>query len=376
MSWETRRPATLAARTTWRDWSSSRSRRTSSTSASSDGHPSAGAGRRRRRAPRRRTRCPRPGSTMSATSSSLDRARGAARGSGCGRRARSAAGAGGARRRGSGTTPPPGVRSGCRRWRSSERYDATTATGPSKGRVNRKLSMSRVDWSAQWVSSMTSSTGAFSAVASSRPCTASNRSARSSADAVAGLGRAEHPPAGLEPGQGRVDAGDGADDVGEVDGQPAEHLGEREVGQRAVAEVEAVAGEHLPALLDREVAELGEQAGLADPGVTGQQDGAAGVAVGRQDGRRAAKQAPPARRPVPPGSGSCAPSRGPSCRVRRRGRSSISARSPPRPGGVPGIRRRRRSPRPDADAGGAVVELGLQVACCWSRTSDSLLGRR
>src|SRR4029453_11073662 len=39
---------------------------------------------------------------------------------------------------------------------------------------------------------------------------------------------------------GGVCAGGGLDDVGEVGGQPAHHLREREVGQRAVAEVETV----------------------------------------------------------------------------------------------------------------------------------------
>ena len=67
-----------------------------------------------------------------------------------------------------------------------------------------------------------------------------------------------------------MNAGDGVDDVGQVGGHPAEDLGEREVRQGAVAEVEA-AGEHLPALGERDVAQLGEQPGLADAGVAGQQ---------------------------------------------------------------------------------------------------------
>ena len=83
----------------------------------------------------------------------------------------------------------------------------------------------------------------------------------------------QHPAAGLEPTEGGVGVGNRRDDVGQVGGQPAQHLGEREVGQRAVAEVEAVPREHLPALGEREVAQLGEQSGLADAGVTGQQDG-------------------------------------------------------------------------------------------------------
>ena len=44
-----------------------------------------------------------------------------------------------------------------------------------------------------------------------------------------------------------------------------------QVGQRAVAEVEAVAGDDLPALGEGEVAQLGQQPGLADAGVAGEQ---------------------------------------------------------------------------------------------------------
>ena len=105
-------------------------------------------------------------------------------------------------------------------------------------------------------------------------------------------GSGQHPAAGLEAAEGGVDAGDGLDDVGEVCGQPAHHLGEREVGQRAVTEVEAVAGDDLPAVGDGEVTQLGEQPGLADAGVARQQHRTrrrAGVELGRTDAEQRAQ---------------------------------------------------------------------------------------
>ena len=62
--------------------------------------------------------------------------------------------------------------------------------------------------------------------------------------------------------------------------EAAEDLGEGEVGERAVGEVEAVAGDDLPAVVDGEVAQLDEQAGLADAGVTREEDGRTGAAGG------------------------------------------------------------------------------------------------
>ncbi len=78
-------------------------------------------------------------------------------------------------------------------------------------------------------------------------------------------------PARLEPGQGRVHGGDGLDQVGVALVEPAEHLAEGEIGQGAVAEVETVAGQDLPAGVEGVVAQRPQQAGLADAGVAGQQ---------------------------------------------------------------------------------------------------------
>nr|WP_264674201.1 hypothetical protein [Nocardioides lijunqiniae] len=91
---------------------------------------------------------------------------------------------------------------------------------------------------------------------------------------VAGGGR-QDAAARLEAGERGVDGRHLADDVGQVEGEATEHLGEREVGQGAVAEVEAVAGDDLPALGDRQVAQLEQQPRLADAGVAREQDGPA-----------------------------------------------------------------------------------------------------
>ncbi len=271
ISWETLRPATLAARTTCRALSSRRSRRTRSTSARSAGTQLLGPDAALVSSSTKNA-LPSARSTMSASSFSASPS-----GTSSAISARTASSGSGE----SATRWTPRIRdhsatwrrSGWRRCRSSERYDATIATGPSKRREKRKLSMSRVDWSAQWVSSMTRSSGAFAAAVSSSACTASNRSVRSRAAAVvAALGRAHHPAAGLEPGERGVLGRDLLDDLGEVGAEPAEDLRERQVRQRAVAEVEAVAGADLPALGEGEVAQLGEQPGLPDTGVAGEED--------------------------------------------------------------------------------------------------------
>ena len=82
----------------------------------------------------------------------------------------------------------------------------------------------------------------------------------------------EHSAAGLEAGQRRVDGGDLGDEVGLVGGEAPEDLGEGEVRQGAVAEVEAVPGDDLPALGEGDVAQLRQQPGLAHPGVAAEQD--------------------------------------------------------------------------------------------------------
>ena len=105
-------------------------------------------------------------------------------------------------------------------------------------------------------------------------------------------GLAQHPLAGQQTEQGGVAGRDVVEEVGQVAGDPAGDLGEGEVGQGGVGEVEAVAGEHLPAVVDGAVAELGEEAGLADAGVTGEEHGGAlvgGGGTGRRDAERGAQ---------------------------------------------------------------------------------------
>ena len=69
-------------------------------------------------------------------------------------------------------------------------------------------------------------------------------------------------------------------DVGQVGHEAAEDLGEGEVGQRAVGEVEAVAGDDLPVGLERRVAQGHQEAGLAHAGVAADEHGPSGSGAG------------------------------------------------------------------------------------------------
>ena len=105
-------------------------------------------------------------------------------------------------------------------------------------------------------------------------------------------GLAQHPLAGQQTEQGGMAGRDVVEEVGQVAGDPAGDLRERKVGKGRVGEVEAVAGEDLPAAVDGPVAELGEEPGLADTGVAGEQDrGALGGRgrAGRGDAERGAQ---------------------------------------------------------------------------------------
>ena len=93
----------------------------------------------------------------------------------------------------------------------------------------------------------------------------------------------DHPASGHEAVQGGVVAATEASTSGDGDLETAEDLGEGEVGQGAVGEVEAVAGDDLPAEVEGTVAQRGEQAGLADAGVTGEEDDAARTRVSGRD---------------------------------------------------------------------------------------------
>jgi hypothetical protein len=79
-------------------------------------------------------------------------------------------------------------------------------------------------------------------------------------------------PPGQQPSHGRIPVDERLAGNRQVR-ERAQHLGEREVRQRAVPEVEAVADQHRPAGFLGTAPQLGEDPGLADTGVSAEQDG-------------------------------------------------------------------------------------------------------
>jgi len=92
-------------------------------------------------------------------------------------------------------------------------------------------------------------------------------------------------PGREQAGESGVELGDALDHIGELRHETVEHLGEGQVGQGAVAEVEAVAGVHLPPAGAGERGELLQQPGLSDARVAGEQDVLAGAAVDARSAR-------------------------------------------------------------------------------------------
>jgi hypothetical protein len=89
------------------------------------------------------------------------------------------------------------------------------------------------------------------------------------------------PGGGRRPGQQRTERRETPGQaVADVVGQPCERLRERLVGQRAVAEVEAVAGHDAVTGLAGAEPQLAEQPGLADAGVSAEQHDVARVGIG------------------------------------------------------------------------------------------------
>jgi hypothetical protein len=84
----------------------------------------------------------------------------------------------------------------------------------------------------------------------------------------------QEPAAGLEVVERGVGVGEATGGLGVGVVEAAEELAEREVGQRAVAEVETVSDGGAPPLHLGAGDQLAEHAGLADPGVAGEQHGA------------------------------------------------------------------------------------------------------
>ncbi len=85
----------------------------------------------------------------------------------------------------------------------------------------------------------------------------------------------------LEAGEGGVTLGHARRRLRPLREDAPEDLGEGEVGQRPVGQVEAVAGEHQPALAERDVAQLGQQSRLADARVAGEEHGVRRAVCGR-----------------------------------------------------------------------------------------------
>ena len=81
-----------------------------------------------------------------------------------------------------------------------------------------------------------------------------------------GLAAAD-PAAGLEARERRVLLEHAGGHLGQVGHDAAQDLGEGEIGQRAVSEVEAVARDDLPVRRERSVAQGHDETGLADAGV-------------------------------------------------------------------------------------------------------------
>ena len=96
-------------------------------------------------------------------------------------------------------------------------------------------------------------------------------------------------PAGLEAGERGVLLEHARGDVGLVGHEAAEDLGEGEVGQGAVGQVEAVAGDDLPVGLDRGVAQGHQDACLAHARVAGEEHRADRLDVPRTRGCRAGR---------------------------------------------------------------------------------------
>ena len=109
-------------------------------------------------------------------------------------------------------------------------------------------------------------------------------------------------PAGRhEPRDGGSGLDQGLGQGGRLGGEAPEGLAERQVGQRAVTEVETVTDEDPVARLLRPVAQLGQQPGLADTGVAGQQDGVLGERLVRGQADQAGQPVRARRRGRPAG---------------------------------------------------------------------------
>ena len=166
-------------------------------------------------------------------------------------------------------------------------------TRREKPRVKSRVSRSREDWSAQWTSSTTSRSGASQARSSRAAWTASTRSPRSTTSSAGSSGFGSCAARRDEPGEPGVGRQDAVEQVGRGALEPAEDLDEREVGQRLTGLAQAVPDQDGPAGLAGSSGDLGQDAGLADAGVSGQQHQAGAVGVASMPSSRRA--GPPRR---------------------------------------------------------------------------------
>ena len=215
------------------------------------------------------------------------------------------------------------ARSGWRRCSSSVRYVATSSTRWWRALRTKKARKSRDERSAQWTSSKTSTSGCACGQASQEGEQELEHAPLRERALGAGIGR-------VELGQQRRQAGRGAAELAGV--EAAQRADDRRIGQLAVAEVDAVAGEHARALRPRAGRELGDQPRLADARLArdqGDRRAPVGRALERRGQARELALAPdelgardPLRqvnRPRPTGAS-----------LRRLG-SGLDAPSPPRP---------------------------------------------
>ena len=153
---------------------------------------------------------------------------------------------------------------GWRRWMSSLRHVASSPTPSGPPRVNRRVSSSRVDSSAQCTSSTTTSTGPRRPRSARAPCTASTRSARTASPRTPPASRGTR---GTSPGWAATSSSTRSRSLAS---RAATISTNGQVGQARAHLADAVPDEHLP--VGGAVDEAADEGGLADARVTTEED--------------------------------------------------------------------------------------------------------
>ena len=151
--------------------------------------------------------------------------------------------------------------------------------------MNSQCSKSRVDWSAQWTSSITNNNGDWAAKATSavvhrlqhRRALRRFRAHRSLGKQAVGRMQARDRRVGFE---------ERAREVRALGGQPAQRLAERKVRRRAVTEVETVPYQDPPTGFERLTGDLLCEPGLAGAGIATEQHGAGGGPIRAETDQR------------------------------------------------------------------------------------------